>query len=457
MIFQISGPSPHSFTSIGNDRHFRVRRAYFLPEPDHVDVSVLISPSTGPANDTYRVVTGVPSSGTRHPFVAPTVPSGQVMFPRLMSTMFNATPQALIADDVVATMKADGMNHVLCGGWVANAAWTTFAQWQAGFDSQVKPNIEWALANGYYVVLEGDNVMSTAGLQALYYGAAWRQQATQYAGAYFAQTGICSFIEMDDEVGPDPNDYGQPSLFVNDWRGVNGPSIGWCNQAPTNWESGTYDGIILADHASRFQATQEARNGLPGKIGSYWQNRTASTKRDQNPAPPLTMPYVGSIACVGEFYLKYVPGDHYQVGDVLNAGHTRPQAIITQIWLLMADGASGWRMYAYDWPNWRNGRANGTTDGSVQQTGCWPGDPRWSGCRIAMRSVMSRESVLLGTHYVPTTSGPWTFGRRGALTFGINTSEHALPSPNGHGLIISDTGEESGDIVPGGGVILWGV
>lgn len=440
----------HVWQRTGNSWHVEMKRSIFLPEPGPVDVIALVSPTSGPANDTYQTA-AVDITGTPSPFVLPTVPSGQALFPRLISSMFNAIPSAVQADGVVETLKADGVTHLLAGGWAANAAWTTFNQWKAGFDSLVKPNVEWCLANGYRVLLEGDNILSTQALRDLYYGASYRQQATEYAAAYFAGTGIVDGIEMDDEIGPDPAEYGDVTLFVDDWRAAGGPPIAWPNQAPTAWEIAAY-----SDYSSRYQSTQEDRNGMPGKVASYWQNRTAAVKRDLNPAVPTARPFLGSVSCNGEFYLKYVAGDHYQLGDVLNAGATRQQAVIAQIWLLLAHGGC-WRMYAYDWPNWRNSRANGLTNGSVQQTGCWPGDTeRWPGCRVAMRSALDREAALLGTPYVPATSGPWTFGRRGSLVWGINTCEHALASPNGvAGVVLTPSGESLGSTVPAGGVILW--
>lgn len=450
LVFQISNPAPHSLIQTGMAYRARVRRAYFLPETGLTDLTALVSPASGPTNDDYRS-TSLNIVGANSPYIQPTVPSGQFLFPRIISSMFNADPTSVENDGFLATLKNDGVTHLECGAWAANASWTTLAQWQSGQDSLVKPNIQKAINNGYRIVLLGDNIMRTQALRDLYYNASYRQQATQSAGQYFHDTGVCDSIQMVDEIGPDPAEYGDVTLFVNDWRSVHGPLISWPNQSPTAWENDTY-----SDHYSRYQATQEARNGRPGKVASFWQNKTASNKRDLNPAPPTSHFYIGSVACVGEFYLKYVPGDHYQSGDVLNAGITRPQAVIAQIYMLMSDGASGWRMYAYDFAQWRNGRANGLTNGSVQQTGCYPGDTeRWPGCRAAMTSVISRQSLFLQTPYVATTSGPWVFGRRGNFYWGVNTSEHSLSSPNGPGVIVTPNGEYTSSTVPAGGVILW--
>lgn len=78
-----------------------------------------------------------------------------------------------------------------------------------------------------------------------------------------------------------------------------------------------------------------------------------------------------------------------------------------------------------------------------------------TGVAAALASIAKREAALLDTPYTPTTSGPWVFGRRGALVWGVNTSDRELPSPNGSGTIIAPGGETVGATVPAGGVIVW--
>jgi hypothetical protein len=96
------------------------------------------------------------------------------------------------------------------------------------------------------------------------------------------------------------------------------------------------------------------------------------------------------ICAIRSHYFKRNPGDHYRRGDVpfMNTRWPTEANIAKQIRLAVKLGATRLRIYAWDWPLWKDQRRDAPTDGSVEcQTGIHLTDPRWAGMVEVIRGV----------------------------------------------------------------------
>jgi hypothetical protein len=392
--------------------------------------------------------------GDPAPFVLPTVPTGRATRPTIR-TLFNCPPSVAKADGLAQELHAAGINVLTCGAFLNpadNATLDTFAKWQAAMNQVIQPQLDWAAANGFGVMATGDDFVRFAGERDWLTSSPWAEDAVRDCAARFAAAG-CVGLEVADEVSPDVAPY-QPAagLLVEWWRAEGGGPVAWPVEArnlpPYAWEVPQW-----SDYSSRYWTDLEWAPGNPGGVKTLWQIASAIQRS------ALSLPawhWVGLMGVTGVHYKKLAAGGDYQDGaDELHGGAYRPRDVVAQPWLQLAYGASGFRMYGYDFGLWRNQRADSPLGTPLLQTGAKPGDERWNAIAVVMQSIASRDALLNATPYEPTTSGPWVFGRRGSLVWGVNTAERPLPSPNGAGTVVSDAGESAGDVVPAGGVILW--
>jgi hypothetical protein len=439
-------PMGHGWTQSGNSYSVRLIGSLLPLEPGNVGVTAsLWAPDlSGRYLSATATVAGTPS-----PFVLPADPSGQALMPRVVRTLFHCLPGDVAADGLA--LGAAGVSHLTCGVFVSpgdQPAWDTFDKWKAAWEYLVRPNLDWCAANGFRILGTGDDFMRNDVERQWLAASPFAEQAVRHVAAALRDSGLCDGIEMVDEVWADPAFF-DVTPFLSWWRSEGGPPVAWPNQYPVAWEV-----PALSDYSSRYWTDLEWRPGRPPPYSlTAWQMRNGIARAYRD--VPTARPWLCLASCAGPFYGKRAAGGDYQPGDLLHKGGVRAADVVGQVWLALAHGASGVRLYGYDWRLWRDHRANATVGTNELQTGARPGDERWPGVAAALSSVASREAQLLGTPYTPTVSGPWVFGRRGSLVWGVNTSERALPSPNGPGVVVSPGGESASGLVPAGCVILW--
>jgi hypothetical protein len=397
----------------------------------------------------------VVSGGSPAPFVLPTVATGRATRPTIR-TLFNCPPSVAVADKLADDLHAAGINVLSVGAFLNpadNGTITTLQQWRAAMDQVVQPQLDWCEANGFGVLALGDDFIRFQGERDWLVNSPWAADAVRETAARFAAAG-CVGLEVADEVSPTPADYGQAAVnLVQWWREGGGGPIAWPVEArnlpPYPWEVPEWSG-----YSSRYWTDQEWATGNPGRVRTAWQILNG-IRRSATGLPAWH--WLSLTGVTGTHYKKLAPGGDYQPGvDELHGGAWRPQDIITQVWVALAYGASGFRCYGYDFPLWRNQRRDAPVGTPLLQTGAKPGDERWAALAVAMNSVKDRDAALDAAPYEPVESGPWLFGRRGGLVWGVNCAERALPSPNGPGVVIDPAGESSGSTVPGGCAIVWG-
>ena len=158
---------------------------------------------------------------------------------------------------------------------------TAYDSWQASFNQSVLPNMQWAQANGFHLLLTGDDIFRNIGTDAWYtlnwpYG----QQAVQYAVGQMAATGVGVGIEAIDEVSsiwgdrPVPEGLiGQASYLFNGVDCVAGLcSVNWPqNPLPNGWNFAfrADTGIPLASApGSLFTAQDSTSDGFTFQAAS---------------------------------------------------------------------------------------------------------------------------------------------------------------------------------------------
>jgi hypothetical protein len=440
----------HSWVVDGNRYTATILRAITPVEPGPASVVVSLWETFETVNGLYLTTTAqVPGEPTRP--VMPDTPSGQTIGPRTVRTLFHCTPADVDGDGILGDLRSAGVSHLTIAVFNSpgdQPAWDTFDKWRGAWEYLVRPNLDWCAANGFRVLATGDGFMRNDAERQWLATSPFAEQAVRYVAAALRDSGICDGIEMVDEVWGDPAFF-DVTPFVSWWRAEGGPPLAWPNQYPVAWEVPE-----LSDYSSRYGTDAEWRAGrAPPYALTVWQLWGAVRRSSRD--VPAARPWLCLSGCTGPFYGKRVAGGDYQPGDLLHKGGMRAADVVAQVWMALAYGASGVRVYGYDWKLWRDHRANATVGTNELQTGARPGDARWPGVAAALSSVASREQLLLGTPYTPTTSGPWVFGRRGSLVWGVNTSERDLPSPNGPGVVVAPGGETTSGLVPAGCVILW--
>ena len=170
---------------------------------------------------------------------------------------------------------------------------------------------------------------------------------------------------------------------------------------------------------------------------------------------PNDWPWLCETGCCGPFYTKQVAGGDFQLGqDILQDGGYGPQSIIAQMWLAMALGASGVRVYGLD-SFWFEERADAPIGQKDLQTGARPGDERWPGVSVGLSAIAKYESLLLGQFLPPIFVDQWVIGRRDGFTWYVNCSEQAQIPPIAGQTMLVPTGETlCPPVVPAGAVVL---
>lgn len=441
----------HSWTIDGNTHTVVLDRGIFPGSPGSARVDVSVWPSSDLSTGGYSTET-VTLDGTPSPFVPPDVPSGQVLTTPTVRSCFYSHPQFIDEDDAAAAFQAAGVNAIEAQVFnsPADSGATTIGQWRTNSLAPCQAVCDWCVEKGFYLVANMDAIGRQAYQREWMQTGSFREEATRETAAALRDCGVCVGVETIDEVGNDPDAYGLGD-FITWWRDEGGPPLAWPGQGNDQWETAE-----LSGYSSRYYASSYWRHWRDATLSGdeYWHTFTKYTPT------PVERPYGMLVSVTGPYYEKRAYGDDYLEGyDRLIDAGVRPELVILQVWLGVAYGVSRFRAYAYDSSLWRNDRRDGVPGvvraGDQYQTGAKPGDDRWAALSVAYNSLADREAELTGTPYTPVKSGPWVFGRRGSLVFGVNTAERSLPSPNGTGTVISVDGEAEGDTVPALGVILW--
>ncbi len=453
----------HGWERIGNVYTITVRRAISPLEPGPADVVVSTWRMPDLLGRYYQTTARIAGDPSRP--VMPTVLGGQVIGPRVVRTLFHCDPRTVRDDDLAAELHAAGVTHLSVGIFNSpgDAPWLdTPERWLAEWNNLVRQWIDWAVANGFRIIGIGDDIFRTRNERNWTHTGSFREFAFRHVAAYLRDTGVCDGVEMVDEVGDDPDgaipgvwesleDY-EPGEFLSWWRAENGPPIAWPNQRPLQWEVPE-----LSDYSSRYSTRLEWRDGrAPPYAGTVWQ--ILNCVRRGAADVPSSRPWIYTAGAMGPYYQKRVEGNSYQPGDKLLAGGMRASDTIAQVWMALAYGASGIRLYGYDFALWRNQRASAIVGVDMPdglQTGSRPGDERWPGIVAALAAIGAREAALVGgPAYVPTVSGPWVSGRRGGLWWAVNASERTHDA-GAAGQVITPAGESVSSVVPAGCAILW--
>lgn len=308
--------------------------------------------------------------------LVPNIVSGQTIMPRVVRSMFNARPE-----DIADTR----FTHVECQVFPspANSRAADMPAFIRTWEP-VRQRLQRAAVTGKRVVALADDAFMFDYQREWMHKCPWAMDAVEYVARAVASTGIVDCVEMVDE-SKTPGEY-RPEAFLSVWRAAGGPPVAWPTVAPSQWES-----AALSDHSD-----------------CYW------------PAwafyPTLSVPdQMQMIAAVCSGRRK----DRPFLCLSWCCNNVGARSIKAQVWLALAYGASGTRMYAYDWEEWERERAAGNPNA---QTGSQPGDERWPFVVDTAASLAQYEHyLLLGTRFEPTRLGPWVFGRRGPLVWGVHT------------------------------------
>lgn len=359
----------------------------------------------------------------------PTVPSGQVLGPRIVRSMFNTDPASLQPGDA-ESLHAAGVSHLAfqlfhspCYSGI-----TKVADFERDFELNEYSKIQWCIDRKFRVtgmldeslrIVNGD----TKAMDWLHHSPI-ALECLGYVARRCRESGVVDSVRVVDESQP-PAIYAPVQPFIDTWRANGGPPLSWPNIAPEAWET-----PALSDQSARYWTAWSG--------GDFPFSRQAALISQATTRLRLDRPW----SC-----LAWCCGPQYQVKGAskfrFNSG-VKASDIVGQVWRILADGASEIDLYGFDWSLWQNQRANGN---GLIQTGSRPGDDRWAGVCQAFQTVAKYERSLLRTPYKPTRHGPWLFGRRGeapdSLVWGINTSDFPQPHPHGAGNVAS------------GGVVFW--
>ena len=377
--------------------------------------------------------------------ILPTAPTSQAIdLKQVTIAPFNTDPLTIQPDNIFDEFHRLGVTHLTFGCFInpADSHLTSLADVQTQWNLLVRPRFDACAAAGFRAVITADDMLRTPGERQWVWSCPWAADAVKYAVGQAAATGIVDRAEMVDEIGSDPREY-KPDDLVAWWRSVpNAPPIAWPNRYPIAWETDD-----LSDYTSRYWEVW-----TPGDA-HYQADGVAAAARNVRAGRP----WLCSASCVGPMYTKRVPGGDYSPGDsAYSLGVTHGREIIGQFWNALAYGASGLRIYGYDWLLWRNQRAGAPLGTRMLQTGSRSGDARWAGFAAACLSVSGRRAAILADPYVPVVNGPWVCGRRGGLWWASNRSLEPQVA-NRPGTVVTARGEMQGALVPSGTTILWPV
>ena len=377
----------------------------------------------------------------------------------VIRTMFNLPPHE-VTPEMVPALKAAGIN-ALSGGVFNNPGDNPTTDTLEKFLTimntyRVRPALQFCRDHGFKYLGMADDFFRTENERAFINTSPWAADAVRATGELLEEfSDVVVGVEMFDEAPADPLSDPAYGLVVGWLRETTLTPLAWPNQLPYAWESPAF-----ADYASRFHSVGEWRQ--MNEDGPSLEQLAAGVARAAGAAagtqpPPAGWPWLCLVSCAGPYYTKRAEGGEYQPGlDELLQGGVRDTDIVAQVWLALAYGASGVRVYGYDWDLWANHRANDPVGTAEQQTGAKPGDARWPGVVAGLKSVEGREAAILSGFRPPERIGPFVYARRDAIAWAVNVSE--LPAtlfPEG-GRLVTPAGEvnfDGGEVPPGGVVI----
>lgn len=386
---------------------------------------------------------------------------------RIVRTLFHCSASEINSTSgLKAALAAAGVNTITGGLFMNpadNGSWTTFEIWEAAVfnpNNLATPNgqMKWARDNGFKYLATGDDFYRNGDEANFILTSPWAEDAVRRTGQLLEEySDIVLGVEMGDEFGTGPGT--QVHRNVVDWlRLETDTPLAWPDKYPFGWEVPEW-----SDYASRYWTDIEFRNGRSDGL-TLWQNASGIGGRPWHTGAasqlPAEWPWICLISVAGPYYTKLVAGGDYVPGsDLLQKGGNRAIDIVAQCWLALAHGASGLRLYGYDFTEWQVERATAVVGRTDLQTGARPGDARWPGVVAGLTSIASRESALLDGYRPGRTAGPWVLGYRDDLRWYVNTSEiaEALDGGGTAYTLVTPDGEEQwdGGTVPPGGVVIW--
>lgn len=366
---------------------------------------------------------------------------------------------------LVERVRAAGINALNLGIFhngvhMGGAAARDFGAWKQEADRMWAPRAAFIARTGFGVLASADGILRTRPeMKWTLRDVPWGLEAVTYTMRQLAETGHAIAVDVVDESSmvlgatPDPVqgwDFAQGDrLFPRDsvrrvasalrattpripiaW-----PTLGAAHPLVAKWWQGEGS---PSDYASVFWTT--IRNG------HAWYARPAMTRADMERTfrrflVRLGAPRLGQVSAMGSYYHKLTDGDHYHplhdAGAVPRLG-TDPRLIPVMIWLAVAEGMAGVRVYAFDSRAMRAGRERATGFPSLDetQTGASPdvGRDRWEAMAAGLNAVHRFAPLVLQ----PNVHAPWLApecfagrksGPAGELFTCANTSEYAVTVP----------------------------
>lgn len=380
-----------------------------------------------------------------------------------LATMFYGSPDLIGQVSGVETdLLAAGINTLTTGFFrnpADNGSLSSFALWQASFDSDWSSKTSVANAHGFLLFLIGDDIARSPAELNFSITSSYSTAAIQYAMNAVKQSGIVVAVDMIDEVNfawgstPFPSDgrwvgY-SPSIPDSAFTTLLGRIHGSATRPALSWPiSGNFDvshaanwmgDPAVSEFASHYYDVNDWKEayrfqGRSLKEIQMWMGD--STLYGRRPVLQLAKPQITLVTCAGPYYTKHVAGNDYVEGtDYLQGQGVDPKMVLGQIMFAAIAGMSGIRMYAYDWPQWKSERSGAALNAANLQTGSEPyavGVTRWGAMSLGLNFLHSRKGLLFQQPIHAVDLGPnfESAARRGANgTVLIAMNFSASPQP----------------------------
>lgn len=388
----------------------------------------------------------------------PLTPARQSVHPAAyLRCLFQCNPSELTAADRQAVQDAGANAFEVQLFRNPRTTPTTYAQWQADWESSVGASLQLAADMGMLVVGCGDDFARDQAAYEWMRDTSWAADAVAYVSRRCKEFGHVACLEVQDEVGVSAIDDPVYQKVRAAWTSVSGyVPMGWPTRAVE--DNRPLEVPQWADYVTRYIDPNRLtwKGGLADNGTTGWQ--CAEDARRQAATIARGRAFMVNATCNGPNYRKYSEGGEFNpAGDLLHRAGNRPDEIVFQCWVNASVGATGVRLFK--WDSHPEERANASTNGDRELfAGSRPGDGRWLGVVAAMSSLRDHEALLLGPYHGHQTQGPWLVGRWDGLTAWCNSSEVAqsLPAP---GTLVTGAGLVSfagGDVPPLGVVLIEG-
>jgi hypothetical protein len=369
---------------------------------------------------TVRTSPGVPHFGGNGQVLNAYTP-GQSLF---TISLFNTdVHQFQVHPRWTAALKAAGINTLSQGIYSnpRNIA-QDLATWKSQYDDHYTQSFEWAAAQGFHLLLTGDDITRSICNDA-WYTFTWPsgQQAIQYAFERAASTGVAIGVDMVDETDsvwgntPYPtadwtsNGCAMPNTWIatlRAWIRAASPTlpISWPNlgiASVADWAN--WDGVGgVADYVTQyFDTFQDDRtyNWSSGVLEkNYWMWKVFY---DRQPYMMLDRPQLELRSATGAYYIKESNGSFYNPPtDVLIQPGDIGAVVSSGIMSAAALGEAGVRLYFWQSSDDMAHRST-YPNGTQLQTGVNPIDSNreiaanWQGISNASNAIAALTPYLL--------------------------------------------------------------